>query len=332
MMSKAHSMAMRHRSGGFTLIEAVITIVITGILAGMVAVFIAGPVKGYVDSARRAELTDTADLILRRISREVHLALPNSLRVTTIGGVTYVEFIATSGGGRFRDSVSDQSQSGAGYYSLNFNDNTVAGQCATTPANCKFDVVGTVPANPAIAAGDFIVVYNLGQDSVGHSYAPADAYASGNPCSACNRAQVSAISGSTITLYPNAAGNNVFADQGTLIRSSSYSSNRFHVVPGTLQAVTFACPSASPGPVSRYQGYGFYSTQTASKAAAVATTGTQLATGATCSVTYTGSVTQQHNGLLTIQLNLKDYTSTTSLSTIADSVSLLREIHVDNSP
>jgi hypothetical protein len=34
---------------------------------------------------RRAELTDQADVALRRITRDIRLALPNSLRVTTTG-------------------------------------------------------------------------------------------------------------------------------------------------------------------------------------------------------------------------------------------------------
>ena len=58
--------AMRNNScAGFTLVEAIMVIVITGILAGMVAVFIKAPVDGYVDSVRRAELTDAADTALR---------------------------------------------------------------------------------------------------------------------------------------------------------------------------------------------------------------------------------------------------------------------------
>ena len=52
---------------GFTLVEAIIVIVITGILAAIVAVFIRAPVDGYFDSVRRAELTDTADVALRRL-------------------------------------------------------------------------------------------------------------------------------------------------------------------------------------------------------------------------------------------------------------------------
>ncbi|NCN89388.1 MAG: prepilin-type N-terminal cleavage/methylation domain-containing protein, partial [Gallionella sp.] len=53
---------------GFTLIEMIVVIVITGIIAGIVAIFIKAPVQGYVDSARRAELTDIADTAVRRLA------------------------------------------------------------------------------------------------------------------------------------------------------------------------------------------------------------------------------------------------------------------------
>jgi MSHA biogenesis protein MshO len=59
----------------------ILVIVITGIIGGIVAVFLRLPVQGYVDSARRAEMTDIADTALRRISRDLRIALPNSVRV-----------------------------------------------------------------------------------------------------------------------------------------------------------------------------------------------------------------------------------------------------------
>ena len=68
---------------GFTLIEAIMVIVITGILAGMVAVFIRAPIDAYVDSARRADLTDVADTAVRRVARDIGAALPNGLRTPT---------------------------------------------------------------------------------------------------------------------------------------------------------------------------------------------------------------------------------------------------------
>ncbi len=59
----------------------IVVIAITGVLAAAVAVFIKNPVEGYVDAVRRADLTDLADTALRRMTRDVRTALPNSLRV-----------------------------------------------------------------------------------------------------------------------------------------------------------------------------------------------------------------------------------------------------------
>ncbi|WP_413438995.1 prepilin-type N-terminal cleavage/methylation domain-containing protein [Sulfuriferula sp. GW1] len=128
---------------GFTLIEAIIVITITGIIAGMVAVFIRAPVQGYFDSARRAELTDIADTAQRRISRDLHLALPNSVRVS---GGNYLEFLQTSGGGRYRAEVDN---SGAGDI-LDF-----------TTLDNSFDVLGP-PVSTVPGAQNLVAVYNLG--------------------------------------------------------------------------------------------------------------------------------------------------------------------------
>src|SRR5450830_1516821 len=116
---------------GFTLIEVIMVIAIIGIIAGMVAVFITKPVQGYIDTVRRAELTDTADVALRRLTRDVRLALPNSLRVTTTGGMNYIEFIMTSAGGRYRDP----SDGSTGGNFLSF----------TNTGSTTFDVHGPMP-------------------------------------------------------------------------------------------------------------------------------------------------------------------------------------------
>jgi MSHA biogenesis protein MshO len=299
----------RHPSAGFTLIEAIIAIVITGIVAGIVAVFIARPVQGYADSVRRAELTDTADVALRRMTRDIRLALPNSLRLRdssgnvgscSAGATCFIEFIMTSAGGRYRDTA--DGSTGGDFLSF------------ASTGDLSFDVLGPMPANPAIALNDYIVVYNLGP-----GYDPANAYLRDSAqCDAtplgpgCNIAQVAGIAGNVITLDANP-----FAVQSPPLPSPS---NRFQVVPGGTRAVTFACPLAS-GHLMRYWNYGFNAAQPTAFAGG---SSAELAGGASCTVEYTANATGR-TGLLHLQLTVADATS-------GESVALFQQIRVDNAP
>jgi MSHA biogenesis protein MshO len=272
------------RENGFTLIEAVMVIVITGILVAVVASFIARPVQGYVDTVRRASLADEADVALRQMVREVRLALPNSLRVTTQGGIAYLEFIPTRDGGRYRDS----GDGSTGGNNLDFE----------SAASLDFDVLG--PMVSPVAAGDFVVVYNLGE-----GYAPADAYAGGN------RATIDAVAGNTITLVAN-----VYTAQSPPLPSPN---SRFQLVDGNIGAVTYACPVNTSGNLVRHWGYGFNPTQTVPPGGTTAV----AAQNATCSFDYQPGA--QRAGLLSVQLTITDTPS-------GEQVTVFQQIHVDNSP
>jgi len=141
------------RYGGFTLIEVIIVIVITGVIAAVVAIFIPKPVQGYFDSVRRAQLTDSADLVLRRIARDVQTALPNSIRSGDANNY-FLEFLPVRSGGRYRSSPD------GGTNALD----------TSSASDVDFDVLGP---GVAIENGDSIVIYNTGQTG-------ADAYAGGN--------------------------------------------------------------------------------------------------------------------------------------------------------
>jgi MSHA biogenesis protein MshO len=202
------------RQRGLTLVELVVTIVITGIIAAGIAVFIQRPVEGYLDAERRAELTDEADTALRRITRDLRTALPNSVRVDASG--KFVEFIETTGGGRYR---AEPDSGGLGNI-LDF-----------TAADTSFDVIG--PA-PALATGNQIVVYNL--NSTGTS---SSAYFGDNRAALTSTAAPPVAIAST--LFPESSPARRFqvvsgpvtygCTGGQLIRYSGYAYNAAQVAP-----------------------------------------------------------------------------------------------------
>ena len=171
-MTRIHTPPMTQR--GFTLVEAIIVMVMTGILAGVMVLFIRQPVQNYVDAAARAELSDAADLALRRMARELRAALPNSIRTTFNNGVWYVQFIPAKAGGQYL-AVEDNPTKGT---PLSF----------TSPGARNFSIVGPLPTGSAVIVPnrDFIVVYNLGNNIPG-----ADAY------DGTNRALVTALNSTT---------------------------------------------------------------------------------------------------------------------------------------
>ena len=231
------------RQRGVTMVEMIAVIVITGIIGGAVAVFIRLPVQSYTDSVARAAMTDVADITLRRIARDLRLALPNSVRVTGLaGGPVYLEFLQTTAGLRYLAEEDVVGTSAPGNY-LNWND----------PAKKSFEVVGGVPSGRhAPVVGNYVVVYNLGPYQE-----PGNAY----DCTvACNRAKIANISTSTSTSTATPAvttkttlitmESNPFAAQAVGEKLTS-PSKRFYVV---TSAVTYRCDRAT-GKLTRFWNY-----------------------------------------------------------------------------
>jgi len=131
---------------GFTLVEAVIAILLLGILAGIVTVFLVRPIEGYRDLARRAALVDAAESALRRMQRDLRTALPNSVRTTNTASGFALEMIPVLEGGRYSDT-------GAGTDKLTF----------TGAGDAEFDIQHCF-RNPATltTSGLRFVVNNLG--------------------------------------------------------------------------------------------------------------------------------------------------------------------------
>ena len=290
--------SLRPRQRGFTLIELIVVIVITAIVAGMVTVFIRAPIQSYLDVSARAELADAADLASRRITRDVRLALPNSVRVTPDG--KYLELLLTKTGGRY----------------LSEDDpNTIPGNVLAfdplTPGNLDvFTIVGAAPSGvQTIVPGDFIVVNNLGDQP------PVDAY----DCSGqCNRAQVASISGNDVTLVKNP-----FVAQTPSMPSLSY---RFQVV---STVVTYHCaPNANgTGTLTRYAGYVIEADQPVSTAALTGAPSAALMANqvAACAFSF-DTLPNLQRGLVSVSLTLG------APGGNAGQITLVQQAQVNNSP
>ena len=199
-------MATQRNQRGATLIELIMVIAILGVIAAVASVFIKGPIDAYVDSARRAALTDASDTAIRRMARDIRKALPNSTRIPS---TDCLEFIPTKTAGRYRAAVDVLSTGDI----LNF----VASDTSFNMLSLNSDL----PADQKIEIGDVVAVYNLGVSG-------ADAYAGDNTSTVRSLANDSGRKESTISvdakLFPFASG-----------------SKRFYVIPAGEQVVGYVC-------------------------------------------------------------------------------------------
>jgi MSHA biogenesis protein MshO len=206
------------KQAGFTLIEAIVVITVTAILSAVVAVFLRKPIDQYMDLDRRSSISDIADTAARRVSRDLHLALPNSVRMV---GNQCLEFLPTVTGGRYRADVDG---AGAG--------NVFRPEQAIT----QFDVIGAMSSTPS--ANDQVVVYNLGVPG-------ADAY------EGLNRSVISAASATSLTFaskaFPFASPANRFQVISGTEQAVFYVCNN----PG------FDANGNGTGSLLRFSGYGF---------------------------------------------------------------------------
>lgn len=282
---------------GFTLVELIVVMVITGILAAGGVLFIRNPLQSYLDTETRAALTDLADGALRRISRGIERALPNSVRVAgTCNGTSdcMVEYVAIQNAGRYRAEV--------GTLNPLYLPHSAADPLDFAANTDTFDVLG-----PSIGgvntATDQLVIFNLGVPG-------ADVYEGSN-----RRAITSVTTDATWTETKiGFTGSSPFPFQSP--------GSRFYIV---RTPTSFACDMTNKK-LLRYDGYAFQASQPASIAALATTTGswntTLLADKLSyCKITYAN--TNQRNSILSIAL---------AFTNNGANVRLMHQVRVINSP
>lgn len=268
-------MTPSRRQAGFTLVELIMVITLMGVIGVMVAVFMRGPINAYFDTGRRAALTDAADTAVRRMARDLRLALPNSIRTPNS---QCVELIPTKTGGRYRE----QDLSPGDGTALNF-----------AVADSSFNMLGdnnaaTIPADQKIMSGDVIAIYNLGPGI-------NDAY---------NQDNTAAVNATpTVSLTPPETTIPIVSTTFPLESASK----RFHVVPGGSRVIAYVC---SGGKLHRSVSAAFY---LASAAGVCPVSGPVLAQHVSlCNFDYSGSDLLR-NGLVRLKIALTDQGESVSL-------------------
>jgi MSHA biogenesis protein MshO len=281
------------RSGGMTLIELVIVIVLSAIVVSFMTRLIVIPIDAFTAQKQRAQLGDAADGALRLIARDLRSALPNSVRTQVNGNVTALEMLATVDGARYQDNGPLSNTA----LSLDF-----------TAPDAAFST--TVPFSqitlPYSSSNSYLAIYNVGVPG-------ANAYALAN---------VMTPTGTTITITAGVTSNAQLVTLNPAFKFSFGSpAKRVYLVSGPI---SYLCNTSS-GLLTRYSGYAISAAQPATAAALIAAGASSglVATNATgCQFTY-ASGTSQRVGMATLVLQL---------ASNGQVIQLLEQTHLVNAP
>ena len=289
-----------HHKKGFTLIELVITMTIASIIAMVTAQLISRPVTAYANLSLRAQLVDSAESSLERMTREIRTALPNSIRIGCSGKC--IEFLRTVDGGRYRLSAPgnaldfDQSSHDAdGFEVLGDLYDPTSITTSNDPDHCR------------IGNANCLVIYNTGQ-------------ANHNAYDLDNIATIENISGTPSVIEFSFSG-------GQLAFPTSSPAQRFSIVD---TPISFVCDTVN-NTITRYQGYPITADHNDVDAELVGLSGINKALVTdkidTCSFIYNSGSTNR-SGLITISLKLSE----TMPSGHTENINLLQQVHVPNTP
>ena len=135
-----------YMSLGFTLIELISVMVILGIIATIGTRFVVTTVDSYAATEKRAKLTARGRVVVEQITRQLRLAVPYSLRLSSSGNC--LEFMPGVAGGAYLERVADE---------------TLPGSAATSS-------ITTAPFSVGLGAPTYLIIGAMSNSDI---YAPA---------------------------------------------------------------------------------------------------------------------------------------------------------------
>lgn len=290
---------MNTKTRGFTLAELLVVIVITGILAATLVVFLRPAIESYVETQRRANLTDMADTALRRMHQDIRSAVPNSLRTQ---GAACFQLVPTSSGGRYRMARDINFALPNSSAPLDPNQPIPV----PPPVAMSFDVLNQIRPGSVPIANDWVVINNQNTDDVYNNV---------------NRARIFGVQ----TPAPAPAPGVVVGQHRIFITPQSfpsgYDGGRFVVVPAATPTIIYSCVGNSLFRTAAPF------TPALTAAACAAAVQDMVATNVNCAaVSFMYNPNQgatQQSGFMQMQLTLTDQ---------GETITLLHGVHVENVP
>lgn len=273
-------------------------IVITGIIASVVGLFITGPIQGFLDLSRRAELVDAAQLALGRMGRDLRAALPNSVRISG----SALELLLTLDGDRYRVEPDGAAADRLQFAAADDSFNTLAALSPPDPV----PALGT----PWRLGGVALAIYPL-QQAGANPYVLADGV-----MTPFGDLDVTPVANGGATEYQVSLTSAGAAAPGAHRFPFDSPTRRVYLVDGP---VTYYC---NPPQLLRYDGYGVTAAQ------AVPPSGTPVVIVANvraCAFQYAPG-TAQRNAVVSIALSLADSAA------LEERIRLIRQVHVGNAP
>lgn len=161
------------KKSGFTLVEMIISMLLMSILVVGVSMLIAKPMEAYARASTQQRLYQQGEYLLNRITRDVQNAVPNSIRISALGG-DFLELVPVLAAVRYRTTGPGALTFSAPQSSFNILQDYTTLSATLYASGTWFltnnpDPAGVLssispPADPLAAGLPFrLIIYNTGQ-------------------------------------------------------------------------------------------------------------------------------------------------------------------------